>query len=174
MEDVKEKLSILQTWNGEPIADDEAVSVEFSVDDATFIVWVDAPFHNDPAPKTPKGSTDGLWEYEVVELFLLGESLRYLEIELGPHGHYFVLELRGQRRIERKHLPIDYRAEIVGARWHGKAQMPGSYLPLALRGVNAYAIHGQGANRRYLAAFSLKGTTPDFHQLDAFGDIEVF
>jgi hypothetical protein len=41
-------------------------------------------------------------------------------------------------------------------------------LPPGLGRVNAYAIHGQGANRRYLAAYSVGGTAPDFHRLDRF------
>ena len=31
----------------------------------------------------------GLWDYEVVELFLLNsDTEEYLELEFGPHGHY--------------------------------------------------------------------------------------
>jgi len=33
---------------------------------------------------------------------------------------------------------------------------------------NAYAIHGQGSERRYLAAHAVRGAAPDFHRLECF------
>ena len=44
---------------------------------------IKAPLYNDPpAPASPPGATDQLWDYEVVELFLMGAEERYLEVEV--------------------------------------------------------------------------------------------
>jgi hypothetical protein len=110
-----------------------------------------------------------LWEYEVVELFLLGEDSVYVEIEMGPHGHYWVLQLHGVRRVMAQGLPMQYDTHIGEQIWQGKARFPVSYVPPGVSRVNAYAIHGRGEERRYLAAFAVPGERPDFHQLTAFG-----
>ncbi len=46
--------------------------------------------------------------------------------------------------------------------------MPRSWLPPGPHRVNAYAIHGVGAARRYLAWAPSEGEGPDFHRLEAF------
>lgn len=166
-------LQVSTTWNGEPLKPDEIIDLEFFIDGNKFIIFVDAPFYGDKSPSGAIGSTDKLWEYEVVELFLLGEDSQYLEIEVGPHGHYLVLQLKGIRQIVRKDLPIEYRTEILGDRWRGVAGVPISYLAPKVNRVNAYSIHGEGESRCYLAAYPGTGSAPDFHQLNAFGAIEL-
>jgi hypothetical protein len=156
------------TWDGQPIGGDEQVIFDLELGEKDLLVRCDAPFHGDPAPKGPAGTLDGLWEFEVVELFLLGMSERYLEIELGPHGHHLVLRLRGPRGVEASGLPLDYTCEIRGARWTGRARVPRTDLPPGLHACNAYAMHGRGARRRYLAAHAVGGAAPDFHRLDGF------
>ena len=76
-------------------------------------VQVRAPYHSDSPPPSPPGPMDFLWEYEVVELFLLGAGERYTEIELGPHGHHLVLQLVGCRNVVRRCIPVQYQAEIT-------------------------------------------------------------
>ena len=135
-------------------------------------VVVDAPWHGDTPPMSAPGSTNALWEYEVVEFFLLGSHEHYLEIELGPHGHYLVLELAGRRTPIRTHLPLTYQVEHLGERWRGTTTVPLHYLPPELAHANAYAIHGLGAERRYLACYPVPGATADFHRLECFGALE--
>lgn len=167
------KLRIENTWDGTPLKPDEAVEVEVFVEQDRLVVLVDAPFHGDKAPAGHGGSTDRLWEYETVELFLAGKDSRYLEIELGPYGHYLVLRLKGVRQVEKTGLAMEYKTEIYGGRWLGSACMPFSYLPPGVDRANAYAMHGEGEGRRYLAAFSVPGVVPDFHQPDYFREIEL-
>ena len=107
-------------------------------------------------------------EHEVVECFIAGPEDRYLEVELGPHGHHLVLRLNGIRQIEERELPLEYEVVRAGDRWSGRALIPFHWLPERPWRVNAYSIHGQGASRRYLAAMPGHGDTPDFHQLDSF------
>jgi hypothetical protein len=165
-------LRVSSTWDGNPLPEVETSEVNCFIENGELTVLVDAPFFADPPPDARPGSTDELWKYEVVELFLLGREDRYLEIELGPHGHYLVLQLHGRRNVTRKGLPIRYETEILGKRWRGVALVPLSYLPPEINRGNAYAIHGSDDQRRYSAAFPVPGSVPDFHRLEAFGQIE--
>lgn len=164
-------LRVSFTWDGERIPAAEVSRLRCFIENGELTVLVDAPFFNDPPPSAKPGSTDELWEHEVVELFLLGRDDRYLEIELGPHGHYLVLQFHGRRNVIQTGLPIRYETEKLGKRWRGAAILPLSYLPQAIQRANAYAIHGEGERRRYLATFPVPGPAPDFHRLDAFGKI---
>ena len=85
--------------------------------DAALVVDIEAPLHDDAPPLGAAGSWDGLWDFEVVELFLLGSRERYLELECGPHGHYLVLQLQGPRQVRERGLALDYRVERTGDRW---------------------------------------------------------
>ncbi len=156
------------TWDGQPVGAEEQVIFDLELGVADLVVRCDAPFHGDPAPEGPAGTLDRLWEFEVVELFLLGETERYLEIEQCPHGHHLVVRLRGPRGIEVSGLPLDYTCAIGGARWTGRARVPRVELPPGLYACNAYAMHGRGAQRRHLAAHAVGGAAPDFHRLERF------
>lgn len=167
------ELLIATSWDGSPVRVDEQVVVTCAALANVVTVEVQAPFHADPAPLSSPGRTDRLWEYEVIELFLLGDDNRYLEVELGPHGHYLALQLYGRRHVERRALLLDYSAKISGDRWRGTAHLPTAWLPEGLCRGNAYAIHGTGEERRYLAAHPVPGPTPDFHRLECFGTLRL-
>jgi len=162
------RIAIAQTWNGLPAAQGESVKLELNVVEERLVVRVDAPWHGDRPPPTAAGRCDGLWEYEVVELFLLGERERYLELELGPAGHYLALALEGRRQRVRGDVPVDVHCERRSERWHAEASLSCRELPPGLHAFNAYAIHGTGPARRYLAYHPLPGARPDFHQLERF------
>jgi hypothetical protein len=164
-------LTVDRLWDGAPARSDEAARVDLRLDATILEVSVAAPLHGDPAPPGSPGSRDRLWEYEVVELFLLGHEDRYLEIELGPHGHHLVLQLQGARNLQRSGLPITYDVELRDGHWHGRAVLPASLVPKGLHAANAYAIHGEGPERRYLAAWPVPGEAPDFHRLEDFQPI---
>ena len=55
-----------------------------------------------------------------------------------------------------------------GGRWQAIVRFPAGWLPCGLRAANAYAIHGLGPARRFLAASPVPGDEPDFHQLASF------
>lgn len=172
------------SWDGRPLAQGEFARIEARIDRASgapsetgerhaLEVRVEATYYDDPAPAAPPGSFMTLWEYEVVELFLLGEEDRYLEIELGPHGHHLGLGLAGRRRVVERSIPMDFRVERSGVRWHGEARISLDWLPAGIRAGNAYAIHGQGAARRYLATHPVPGPEPDFHRLECFAPLSL-
>lgn len=158
-------LEIDATWDGQMARPDEAVQLCVEIDGDDLVIDVDAPFHGDPPPAAPPGATDGLWNHEVVELFVASEvGPKYLEIELGPHGHHLVLQLDGIRTVVARGLAIAFTSRIAGDRWTGQARVPRAWLPPSPHRVNAYAIHGEGEARRYLALAAVPGEKPDFHQ----------
>lgn len=168
---MRARFEITRDWRGAPVPAAERVAVDVALDDDVLTVLVDAPWHGDAPPATAPGSTDRLWEHEVVELFLVGKGERYLEIELGPHGHYLALRLAGVRHVIERHLPVRYAARVDGVRWRGRATLARALEPEPVIAANAYAIHGTGSARRYLAAHPLPGAVPDFHRLASFPPI---
>ena len=163
------------TWDGKPLEAEEYARIGLRVDRAraALVLTVDAAFYEDPAPEVQPGSVDRLWDFEVVELFLLGDDERYLEIELGPHGHFLGLCLAGRRNVIEAGIPIDFSVRRVAHTWKGEARISLEWLPSPIRAANAYAMHGVGNARRYLAAHPVPGDAPDFHQLECFAPLEL-
>jgi len=164
-------LEIVHDWRGQPIPQQETVRIDLALDARALVVNVVAPLHGDPAPAAPSGACEGLWNHEVVELFLLGDDERYLEIELGPWGHYLVLELAGRRRVVTARTPIEFEVQRGQIGWTGRAVIPVAWIPEPIGLGNAYAIHGSGDARRYRALHPVPGEQPDFHRLEHFGPI---
>ncbi len=153
-------------WDGTPAAPGERATLTLALGAGRLAVTIDAPYHGDPPPPGPPGHAPGLWEFEVVELFVYGDDGRYLELEFGPHGHHLGLELHGVRTVVREVRVIDYHCAIEGDRWRGAASVPLARLPAGAARCNAHAIHGVGAGRRYLSAAPAGGARPDFHRPD--------
>ncbi len=173
MATMSELVEVGFTWDGRSIPAEERtfVTLERLPDGLGLIV--EAPFYGDPAPAGPAGSTDRLWEHEVVELFVsglapAGRPVPYLEVELSPHGHHLVLDLLGVRNPIRTREELEYRATIHDDRWRGEARIPWHWLPARPNRYNVYAIHGRGTERRFLAMAPVPGPAPDFHRLDRF------
>jgi hypothetical protein len=152
-------------WNGGAIEVNEQVRIAVVGDHMTGLnITVNAPYWGDAAPSGPQGRRWQLWEHEVVELFLVGADGHYLEFEFGPHGHYLALKLDAPRQVSIDDLQIDYEAEIMGKRWTARSLIPSRFLPSPILKYNAFAIHGTGHARRYLAHSPVPGSQPDFHQ----------
>ena len=160
-------VQIRQTWDGEAVGSEEAVTITMERGDVGLRVQVDAPFHGDPPP-----DTDELWRHEVVEVMLLGAHDRYLEVELSPFGRHLVLFLHGERHVVHRGVTLDCQADIDGDRWRGVAHLPIGWLPVQTDRLNAFAIHGSSRQRRHLAWRPTGGQHPDFHQLARFGSFD--
>ena len=168
------RFAIADTWDGKAAHTAERVELELSREGLDWVLQVNAPFHGDPEPTRPPGPMPGLWEYEVVELFLVAPKDHYLEVELGPHGHYWVLELRGVRQVIREGLALDFQSNRDGSRWRGRARIAGELVPGGVSWFNAFAIHGHGqarGARRHLAHAPVPGDQPDFHRLGCFPEL---
>ena len=168
------ELQIASTWDGQPAAADEVASIRLSRTAGGLRLDVDAPWHGDPSPPHAPGSCDGLWNFEVVELFLVSAAQRYLEIELGPYGHYLALRFDGIRH--RVGLPLDLadlQCHRRSGRWSAVTDLPWTWLAAPIESVNAFAIHGQGPHRRYLAHAATGGESRNFHRLGAYPQLDA-
>ena len=63
-------------------------------------------------------------------------------------------------------------ALVAGLAVAGSAVARLEDLPPGLAAANAYAIHGEGSARRYLAWTPVPGPAPDFHRLEYFAPLE--
>lgn len=157
------------SWQGVPLSAPHP-EVELALNGDTVTVTIDAPARGDPAPQAPPGRLWRLWDHEVIELFVAGADERYVELELGPHGHFLFLRLDRPRHIVDDQLDLEaYAARVEAGRWRGQARLARSCLPSPPWRFNLYAIHGAPPRREHRALFALPGTAPDFHQPSAFG-----
>ena len=189
---LKHKYKFNTTWNNKIAPDDAEITVEFSEISANselgkkygragLLLRVEAPFFDDPKlPEgTPEGFVNGLWNYEVVEIFFLGPNQTYLEIELGPRGHYLLFYLQGVLNVTNSTLRFDnYVAQISedGKRWKGETFVPFDYLPPGVKWFNAYAIHKSGPSRVYMSLFPVATQAyaePNFHRLEFFQFVDL-
>jgi len=109
-----------------------------------------------------------LWEYDVVECFLVGAGGRYLEVELGAGGHFLVLSFSAPRvrcdSLEGLAPALDFRSDAAG--WRARIELDRSLVPADITALNAFVIAGSA----HLAYGALPGSAPDFHQPARFPD----
>ncbi len=169
--ELEHRLIVAHSWDGIPCPNEETLQFDFGMVSDELLLHVEGPFRGDPAPPAPPSGTPGLWNYEVAELFLLGTNGHYVEVELGPAGHFLVLRLTRYRGPAVELSPLSVDSRILGGRFRASLRLGVEDLPPAPWRANAYAIHGVGSDRRYLAAYRIDGpgtVTPDFHRLSCF------
>ena len=118
-------------------------------------------------PDAPSGTrVDGLWRYDVVELFLAGAGGRYFELELGAAGHWLALSFDAPRVRADAHESLALAVDVgrVSGGWWARTALPLALLPPGVASGNAFAI----AAGRFLAHHPLRGARPDFHQPAGF------
>ena len=163
------RLPIEQHWNGTRCPDPRRRG-ELSLALTAGVLEISASFGRQvPArlPSAPRGSrVANLWEYDVVECFLVGAGGRYLEVELGAAGHFLVLEFDAPRRRVNEHAALAPRLLFRedAERWHASLHLPLALVPAGLVALNAFAIVGGS----FLAHHPVPGAMPDFHQPHAF------
>jgi hypothetical protein len=163
------RIAIECHWNGAP-ARDPRLHGELRLSARPEGLAVEAALpHQAPAriPAAPAGSrVANLWEYDVVECFLVGADGGYLEVELGAGGHFLVLGFSAPRRLVDAHEQLAPALEFArdAAGWRSTLVLPWTLVPGELVALGAFAIAG-GA---FLAAHPLPGPAPDFHQPGAY------
>jgi hypothetical protein len=177
------QFQISKLWDGTSLPESERVNLIISVQGEALVITVDAPFYNDPKPSAQSAlNLDGLWNFEVVEVFIKGRHDKYIEIEMGPHGHYLVLVCDGYRQCFSRQLELTcYSANLDACRWSATMVCPISLLPPptdipgAEYSFNAYSIHNapDHTGRVHAALFppwKAEGEyeIPDFHKLELF------
>ncbi len=125
-----------------------------------------------------------LYEEDCVELFLApdpGERARYLEVEVGPLGHFFDIAIDRRQKPVKSDTAWSSRPTIkttvdraarkatievaLRAPEITSALQKGARLPLGL-----YRMEGAG-KRQYLAWSPTRTNRPDFHVPEAFGTL---
>lgn len=165
------RVDIEAKWNGRPCTKRERVIVSLEDDGDSLRIVVDAPFHGDTPPDGPPGSTPGLWNHEVVEVFIAGAAGDYLELEFGPYGHYLALSFSGVREQSGGPHELRFRTVVLKSAWIGTAQVSRALLPAGPHRLNATTIHGVPGRRRHLSWQVLPGEKPDFHQPEHFAEV---
>lgn len=119
-------------------------------------------------PKTPPMTrVANLWEYDVVECFLVGEE-KYLEVELGAGGHFLVLDFTAPRVRDQEYTDfvpdMTYDQDAGDGRWKASIVIPWEMVPKGLKAMNAFVI----VRENYVCMSPLPGPQADFHQPDRF------
>ncbi len=163
------ELPLRCAWNGAPLTDPCLMGfVSLSAEPDALRVRGGLPDPTPaPAPDAAPGSrVANLWQFDVVELFWVGPDGRYVEIELGAHGHFLVLSFAGPRRRVHDHVDlqprIEHRSDAAG--WVTGLRLPWRLLPQPLEALGAFAL----ARGAHVSAYPLPGRSPDFHQPHAF------
>lgn len=186
-------LSFSKYWDGQPSnLSPYFVKFRISAESGDVLVYLDAPFHDDPAPFAPKGRLESLYEHEVVEIFLSNfrsdANSPYLEIQLGPHGHYMLVFFMKEADWKNQDPTLDldvapkFSIDREAGRWAVELAIPAHFMPEPECGVdlsvtwsvNACAAYGVGEERAYLSCYPLPGDQPNFHQLACLRPLRLF
>ncbi len=165
-------IDVTSLWNGSPCSDASLhAEVRIQQSPLGLNIVASAPQRSDAhIPDAAPGRLDGLWNFDVVEVFLAGET-NYLEIELGAGGHWLVLEFDGIRQRSNEYVdfePVTTHA-VRDQRWESGITVPWNMIPSGLARMNAFAIAGG----QFLALHAVPGTEPDFHQPQSFPAITL-
>jgi hypothetical protein len=165
--------SITRSWSGEPLAGYPGSSVRVVVTPEGIEVHFDGPLMPGQPPPHKPGRLWGLWNYDVLECFIVGPGQTYIELEVGPHGHYLALKLDGPRQITDDNVPVEVEwTEVSNGRWSACMRVARRHLPQRPWRINAFAVHGREP-RQYLAATPVAGDHPDFHRIHLFEQSEL-
>jgi hypothetical protein len=193
---MSEIVTIRKLWNGQPSVHSYYITLSISSSTGDIVIQVDAPFFDDKKPDAAPGKIEDLHLFEVVELFFSGIPYDlendidspYLEIEIGPHGHYFLAFFMKEADFGNAdtsialEIPPKVSIDRNSGRWKAEMMVPFYLLPEPTCGedlsvswnFNAYAQHGASENREYLAFAPVPGEIPNFHQLHCFQHIELY
>ena len=120
---------------------------------------------------------DGLWDFDVVELFVRRESVknRYLELEISPLGQKVAILVKRPREDFSDFVPKDAiaKAAITDRGFNAIFKILISDIPGKGNIVlgNAHACLGKD-HRNYFSLFDSSIGRPDFHRPEFFQSVE--
>jgi len=167
------ELTIDRYWDGRPCHDARLHGkVRLEASDDGLVIAASLPHQSQPnIPDAAVGSrVANLWEYDVVECFLVGESA-YLEIELGAGGHFLALDFVAPRVRRNEYADFVPRLtfDVSGERWTSTIVIPWDMVPPGLKAINAFVI----VRDLFLAHHPTPGAAADFHQPSTFPSISL-
>lgn len=167
------QLDISTFWDGTPCAENNLRGM-VELEGTSEGLKITAMLPHQPTPNIPNAPTgtrvSNLWEYDVVECFLVGEE-KYLEVELGAGGHWLVLSFTAPRVRSEEYVTLqpklNFESNGNSGRWHSSIVIPWTIVPAGLTAANAFVIVGDN----FLCASALPGEKADFHQPQRFPKI---
>uniref|UniRef100_A0A7S1EJ73 Nudix hydrolase domain-containing protein n=2 Tax=Hemiselmis andersenii TaxID=464988 RepID=A0A7S1EJ73_HEMAN len=121
-------VKVKRLWDGTPALPSDNAKAWMCIDSASgaLVVGTEAVYHNDPRPKYKPGPLESLDDFEAVAIYIATQAeaggteagvdeQTYLQIVIGPHGHYLVQLMKGHRRIVKTVLTSD---QLVGHEWY--------------------------------------------------------
>ncbi len=175
---VQWRLDVGHTWSGDQAVLEDTPSLQLEVRESRVEIQIQAPWRRDPPPPGPARALEGLWNYEVVELFVAERfptaAVHYTELEFSPHGHWLAWTFCGPRQRSGDDPDLEFEAHRDRDRWHGRARLDLDALPEPPWSLFAAAVDGASSRRRYLVSHPLPGGTPDFHQPAHYPPAERF
>jgi len=196
-------LSVKRNWDGRACSPGHRAKAWCCIDSGSgsLVLGVEATYSDDHFPRVAPGPAIDLDSYESVAFYIATQAqasradtaiddIEYLQVVMGPHGHYMVQRLRGNRKVllsclghdelmtqewysallPRQRVPL--RADIKlcstcishdRSKWTGVIVVPQPFVPPGPRYCgNLYSIFGQDTDRKYLATFPVPGYREKF------------
>jgi len=170
-------LGMTGDWYGQPLDPPLGFTIAADSSNLWFVATRQAPALCHPGAE-PGGFTEGLWEYDVAELFMADpESGAYLEFNLAPNGAWWAAKFTSPR--VRSQVQPDFGAAVTAhfsdggdGTWFAALAIPTAFLKEHVgfgsgETANVTCIMNS-PQQTFHSACKLPGSEPDFHQPSHF------
>lgn len=170
MEDLRQVAltKLLLDWNGQ--LSDYPISIGLASDRSSFHLIASANAAPVLLPDSPTGFVEGLWEADVVELFVSLPGTAYVEFNLSPNGAWWSTHFSDYRKRDESKTSIHCTTDtVVGPKeWNAILSIPRDALPVNTRldqspALNVTAISNTDTKRHFSLHTPHEAATPDFH-----------
>ncbi len=169
--------SVRECWHGDPLP--SPLWWVLAVDPKTLWFGGSLPGGGRRVPVARPGEyCEGLWEGDVLELFLKEPGGRYFELNISPEGAWWAMELSSYRsRVPYLRPPriSHLDAETLDGRWSALVGIERESLPFDLSADSR--IHVSGIAHldatRFISSRRVPASEPDFHHEEAFDEIRL-
>jgi len=165
--------TIEHDWFGEKLV--RPFRASFAVQDERAAFHAVMPYAPPVADLHRRGDfVEGLWNDDVIELFVRDHSGRYVEFNVSADGAWWFMPFTDYRtRAQDGCNPPETAISIVreDLQWQVRLSFDIDHLLMFLSGVNLIhfsAIHYQGGAPVYLSSRRVLGGDPDFHVASCF------
>ena len=171
------KEQVISCWRGDPLPRNFSWCV--ALDPTNLWFYGSLPGGEVTLTGSSHGSVvEGLWEADVLELFIKDPSGEYFEFNVSPQGAWWATRLSSYRiRAKDFVLPRVLSVETTkgDGEWSSVVSIDRSSLPWDVG--NEASMHVSGISHRggarYLSSNRVIGVEPDFHHRDAFRPVEL-
>ncbi len=171
-------------WRGAPSGPETIARLAWS-EDALFFSF-DCAYEDLVVDASAATDTEHpeLYRFDAVEVFLdpdLATPSTYVELEVGPRGHFLDIDVDRDRRPRgvvawSSGMTVSTTVDAAARRYRIETRVPAAALgrprlaPAELR-IGLYRLAGRADARRYLARFPTGTARPSFHVPERFGHL---